>query len=60
MKVDSENPVIGTITEIVFDETNSNVDKIVESKPDKIAYEFEMILNGENDNNQYNDFIYLD
>lgn len=57
---DSENPVIGTITEIVFDETNSNIDKIVESKPDKIAYEFEMILNGENDNNQYNDFIYLD
>ena len=54
----SENPVSSVVTEIIFDESNSNIDKIVESKPSSIAFDFEMVVNG--DNNQDDGFIYLD
>ena len=54
----SDNPVTGVVTEIIFDESNSNIDKIVESKPNTIAFDFEMVVNG--DNNQDDGFIYLD
>ena len=56
---DPSNPVSPTITEIIFDESNSNIDKIVESKPNSIAFDFEMVVNGDN-NNQNDGFIYLD
>ena len=53
------NPVIPTSSEIIFNETNSNIDEIVESKPNKLAFDLEMILNG--DNSLQNDgFIYMD
>jgi len=57
--LDPANPVSPTITEIIFDESNSNIDKIVESKPNSIAFDFEMVVNGDN-NNQNDGFIYLD
>jgi len=56
--MDPQNPVTAVKTEIIFDESNSNIDKIVESKPDKIAFDFEMVVNG--DNNQNDGFVYLD
>ena len=56
--MDSQNPVTPITTEIIFDESNSNIDKIVESKPNNIAFDFEMVVNG--DNNQSDGFIYLD
>ena len=52
-------PVIPAISEIVFDESNSNIDKIVESRPNSLAFDFEMIVNGSN-TSQDNGFIYLD
>jgi hypothetical protein len=55
---DINNPVLPTTTEIIFDESNSNIDEIVESKPNKIAFDFEMVLNGDNPN-QEDGFIYL-
>jgi hypothetical protein len=57
--LDPANPVSPTFTEIIFDESNSNIDKIVESKPNSIAFDFEMVVNGDN-NNQNDGFIYLD
>ena len=53
------NPVIPTSSEIIFNETNSNIDEIVESKPNKLAFDLEMILNGDN-SLQNDDFIYMD
>ena len=53
------SPVSATITEIIFDESNSNIDKIVESKPNSIAFDLEMVVNGDG-NSQNDGFIYLD
>lgn len=52
-------PVIPATSEIVFDESNSNIDKIVESRPNSLAFDFEMIVNGSN-TSQDDGFIYLD
>ncbi|MDG1188930.1 MAG: hypothetical protein P8N00_00140, partial [Flavobacteriales bacterium] len=52
-------PVIPATSEIVFDESNSNIDKIVESRPNSLAFDFEMIINGSN-TSQDDGFIYLD
>ena len=41
-------PIIASSTEIVFDETNSNIDKIIESKPNQLAFDLELILNAQN------------
>ncbi|MDA8963465.1 hypothetical protein N9H50_00055 [bacterium] len=52
-------PVIPSTSEIVFNESNSNIDEIVESRPNALAFDFEMIVNGDNDS-QDDGFIYLD
>jgi hypothetical protein len=52
-------PVIPATSEIVFDESNSNIDKIVESRPNSLAFDFEMIINVSN-TSQDDGFIYLD
>ena len=60
--IESQNqnqPVIPATSEIVFDESNSNIDKIVESRPNSLAFDFEMIINGSN-TSQDDGFIYLD
>lgn len=54
----SQQPIPAT-SEIIFDESNSNIDKIVESRPNSLAFDFEMILNGSNAS-QEDGFIYLD
>lgn len=53
-----QNPITAVTTEIIFDESNSNIDKIIESKPNSIAFDLEMVVNGDND--QSDGFIYLD
>ena len=52
-------PIIPATSEIVFDESNSNIDKIVESRPNSLAFDFEMIINVSN-TSQDDGFIYLD
>ncbi len=54
----NQQPIPAT-SEIIFDESNSNIDKIVESRPNRLAFDFEMILNGSNVS-QEDGFIYLD
>ena len=52
-------PIVPSSTEIIFDETNSNIDEIVESKPNKLAFDLELILNGGN-SSQNDGFFYTD
>lgn len=60
--IESQNqtqPVVPSVSEIIFNESNSNIDKIVESRPNALAFDFEIVLNEDN-TSQDDGFIYLD
>ena len=51
-------PINPSESSILFNESNSNIDKIIESKPQQLNFDFELILNPNPTNN--NGFIYKD
>jgi len=54
----SSQPITPSNSSITFDETNSNIDEIIESKPETIDFSFELITNPNQDNSE--GFLYSD
>ena len=54
----SSQPITPSSNTITFDETNSNIDELIESKPETIDFSFELITNPNQDN--INGFLYSD
>jgi hypothetical protein len=54
----SSQPITPSNSSITFDETNSNIDELIESKPETIDFSFELITNPNQDNSE--GFLYSD
>ena len=54
------NQIIPSISSINFTQNNSNIEQIIESLPDKIGYELNMIVNPLANVSAHNDFIHKD
>lgn len=54
----SNQPITPSNSSITFDETNSNIDELIESKPETIDFSFELITNPNQDNSEA--FLYSD
>jgi hypothetical protein len=57
----TDNPVLTpAVVNIPLDNTNSNINKLLEILPDKIFYDITFTMNPNGNTNNYNDFIYYE